>query len=269
VIAAIAGFIHQELGGNILDLHHHTEEEDRLFFLIARFSLPEANVRRVASLADQPVFRALEEAFGWSYAVYDLTVKPRVAILVSKTDHCLYELILKTKEGYLNADLCCVLSNHDDLAPVAERFGLPFRYFPMREKAEQEARIEETMTEYRVDTVVLARYMQILSSDFIRRWEGRIINVHHGFLPAFKGARPYHQAWKRGVKIIGATAHYATEDLDEGPILYQDVTPVRNNLSVKEFVQRGKDIERKVIVEGLKLHLERRVFLREGRTIIL
>jgi formyltetrahydrofolate deformylase len=270
IIAAVTRFIHHELGGNILDLNHHSEEEGHIFFLLSRFTLPPESEPLLHLLNEQPAFQELKRTYDWSFSVYDPALKPKIALLVSTTDHCLYELILKVQEGYLDTEIACVLSNHTTLERVARQFDLPFHYFPTGDdRAGQEALLDEALRRYNVDTVVLARYMQILSNEFIRRWEGRIVNVHHGFLPAFKGARPYHQAWKRGVKLIGATAHYATEDLDEGPILYQDVAPVRNNLSVKAFIQSGRDIERKVIVEGLKLHLERRVFLYEGRTIIL
>ncbi len=270
ILAALTGFLWNDLGGNILDLNHYTDDENARFFFLCRFTpLNEASPPR-ADLMEYPRFRELHEIYEWDARLYDLSVKPRVALLVSKTDHCLYELILKTREGYLNADLCCVLSNHETLAPIARYFGLPFHHFPMTgDRAAQEANLEASLRDYGAENVALARYMQILSAGFTQRWSGRVINVHHGFLPAFKGARPYHQAWERGVKIIGATAHYATEDLDEGPILYQDVIPVKNNWSVKGFIEAGRDIERKVIVEGLKLHLDRRVFLHHGRAIVL
>jgi formyltetrahydrofolate deformylase len=268
IIAAIAGFIFNELSGNVLNLTHYTGEAENLFFFLVRFSTGQE--ARMAGLGSDPAFRVMTEEYGWTFRVYDLSVKPVVGVLVTQTDHCLYEILLKSRSGYLNAEIACILSNRDTLEPVAREFGLPFHYLPIEgDRAAQEAKVEALLREYRVETVALARYMQVLGAEFTRRWERRVINVHHGFLPAFKGARPYHRAWERGVKIIGATAHYATSDLDEGPILYQDVAPVRDNLSVKGFIEAGQDIERRVIVEGLKLHLEHRVFVYEGRTIIL
>jgi formyltetrahydrofolate deformylase len=268
IIAAITGFVHNDLDGNVLNLTHYTGEAANLFFFLVRFTTEDGE--KMADLGADPVFRAMTEKYDWTFRVYDASDRPVVGVLVTQTDHCLYEILLKARSGYLKAEIACILSNRDTLEPVARQFGLTFHHLTIDgDKAAQEAKVESLLLDYRVEAVALARYMQVLSEEFTRRWEHRVVNVHHGFLPAFKGARPYHQAWERGVKIIGATAHYATVDLDEGPILYQDVAPVRDNLSVRGFIEAGQDIERRVIVEGLKLHLEHRVFVYEGRTIIL
>lgn len=270
IIAAASNFIHL-FGGNIVDLNHHSDEEARAFFLRMRISLP-AGQREAALAIDRDArFNELAQRFGWSFTVHDAARRPRIAVLVSKTDHCLYELILKSRDGFLNAEIACVISNHPDLQAVATRFELPFRHLPVIDgaKERQEDALDGILHEHGVEAVVLARYMQILTPGFVRRWPYRIINVHHGFLPAFAGARPYHRAWERGVKIIGATAHYATEDLDEGPIIFQDVIPVPQNPSVQELIESGRDVERKVLVNGVKLHLEHRVFRHQHRTIIL
>ena len=269
IIAAMTGFI-KDKAGNILDLNHHTEELSRSFFLVCKFTVPQKKARVFEKLSHDKDFDRISRSYGWRYQIFRVPQKIRIAILVSKTDHCLYELLLKLKDKYLDAELCCILSNHRDLKEVAQQFGYPFHHVPVgRNKLRQETEIKKLLREYKVEAVVLARYMQILSPSFVREWRSNIINVHHGFLPAFKGKKPYHQAWRRGVKIIGATAHYVTEKLDEGPIVYQDVVTVAKNLSINEFIEKGKDIERKVLVEGLKFHLERKVFVHEGRTIIL
>jgi formyltetrahydrofolate deformylase len=193
-----------------------------------------------------------------------------MAVLVSKTSHCLYEVLLKHQDGQLNCDIPLVISNHPDLSHIATDFHIPFfKVDPAKGKAAYEADMQKLLEEYDIDVICLARYMQILSPEFTRAWEHRIINIHHGFLPAFKGAKPYHQAWQKGVKIIGATAHFANEDLDQGPIIYQDIVRVNDTKSIEEFVLVGKDVERKVLVEGLKRYFNHNIFLAGNRTFIL
>jgi formyltetrahydrofolate deformylase len=194
----------------------------------------------------------------------------RVAILASQAPHCLLDLLARWRTGELHADIAFVASNHPDHADTCRFFGVPFHYVPIvgGDKPAQEARLVELLEAERVDLVVLARYMQILSDDFVRRLPHRIINIHHSLLPAFIGARPYHQAFERGVKIVGATAHYATADLDEGPIIAQDIVRVSHRDSVEDFVRHGKDVEAVTLYRAVRLHLAASVLVHRGRTVV-
>jgi len=194
----------------------------------------------------------------------------RMAIFVSRQSHCLYDLLWRHSAGELPAELVAVISNHPEMAAVVERHGIPFAVFPIspETKAEQERRELELLIEHRVELVVLARYMQILSPQIVDRYPHRIINIHHSFLPAFVGSKPYHQAHERGVKLIGATAHYATADLDEGPIIEQDVTRVSHRDTVEDLVRKGRDLERVVLARAVRLHLEHRVLPYGRKTVI-
>jgi len=204
----------------------------------------------------------------WRIAYADQ--RKRLAIFVSRYDHCLYDLVLRHRAGELACDLALVVSNHADLAPVAAQFGLPFRVFEISRdtKADVERRERELLVKERIDLVVLARYMQILSGDFIERFPGSIINIHHSFLPAFVGGKPYHQAAERGVKLIGATAHYATTDLDEGPIIEQDVIRTSHRDAVDDLVRKGRDVERAVLARAVRWHLEDRILVYGNRTVV-
>jgi formyltetrahydrofolate deformylase len=269
LIASVTGAIAAE-GGNILDLRQHTAVDLGVFFLKALFALPDGVAGVAAEAAFRSRFAPLAASLDMEWELAAKAEKRRVAILVSKTSHCLYELLLKHQDGELDCDFPVIVSNHTDLGPVAAQFGVPFRVVDTTKgKAACEAEIQTILEEQRIDLVVLARYMQILSGDFTGRWKERIINIHHGFLPAFKGAKPYHQAWFKGVKLIGATAHFANEDLDQGPIIAQDVLRVSDSASIAEFVRLGKDIERKVLLDALSLYLSRSVFVRDGRTFVL
>jgi formyltetrahydrofolate deformylase len=251
-------------GANILDLAQHSVPERGLFLLWARV---EADCG-LASLRES--FGPLVERFSMRARFYDAAARPKVAVLASRTGHCLYELLLKHAEGQLNCEIVGVAANHQDLAPVAAHFDAPFVHVPHRgDQASHEADVEAQLRAWGAELVVLARYMRILSPGFVGRWQGRVLNIHHGFLPAFSGARPYHQAWERGVKIVGATAHLATAELDAGPIIAQDVLRVSDRSSVDTLVEKGKDVERKVLVDALRLLLERRVFEHQGRTFVL
>ncbi len=252
--------------GNILNLAQHTSIDISMFFCKVDFAIEQG--------FELEKFKALMEKnaadFGMVWHLYDWDKKSRMALLVSKTSHCLYEVLLKHQDGQLHCDIPIVISNHPDLCAIATDFHIPFfKVDPDKGKAACEADILNLLDEYSIDVVCLARYMQILSPEFTRKWENKIVNIHHGFLPAFKGAKPYHQAWHKGVKIIGATAHFANEDLDQGPIIYQDVVRVNDSKSIEEFVLMGKDVERKVLVEGLKRYLNHNIFLHEGRTFII
>jgi len=191
-------------------------------------------------------------------------------VFASKAPHCLYDLLLAAQLGELGGDLVVVVSNHEALRPVAGHFGVPFEHLPVAagDKRSAEARQQALLDERKIDLVVLARYMQILSPEFVTRWPSRIINIHHSFLPAFVGAKPYHQAKERGVKVIGATAHYVTSDLDQGPIIEQDVCRVSHRDDVGELIRKGGELERRVLTHAVRLHLERRVLVSGNRTIV-
>jgi len=254
-------------GANILDADQHTDPQAGQFFQRIRFDL--------TGLAGDRA--ALEVAIADVAGRYDMTWslhygdhRKRIAVFVSRYDHCLYDLLLRARSGELAGDLVLVVSNHPDLEPVAKQFDLPFHLVPITKhnKASQEAKEIALLEEERVDLVVLARYMQVLSPGFIERFPSRIINIHHSFLPAFIGGRPYHQAHERGVKLIGATAHYATTDLDEGPIIEQDVSRASHRDTVAELVRRGRDLERVVLARAVRWHLEDRVLAYGRKTVV-
>jgi formyltetrahydrofolate deformylase len=195
---------------------------------------------------------------------------PRIAIFVSKLDHCLYDLLLRTREGELPGDIVMIVSNHAGLAPVAEYFGVPFHVVPVAAgtKASAEARELELLRAEKIDLIILARYMQVFSDAFVGEFRNRIINIHHSFLPAFVGAKPYHQAFERGVKIIGATSHYVTPQLDQGPIIEQDVTRISHRDAVSDLVQKGKNLEKIVLSRAVRLHLEYRILIFGNKTVV-
>jgi formyltetrahydrofolate deformylase len=266
IIAALSDFVFRH-GGNILDLDQHAEPETGRFFMRLSWSLDGFNL-------DPEGIRLGLEVFARSLGLHsELDFddrRDRVAIFCSKEGHCLYDLLLRQRLGELAGDVVLVISNHSDLRGAAEYFGLPFEVVSVRPdtKGEAEARQQELLERYGVSLIALARYMQILSPDFVQRWAGRVINIHHSFLPAFSGARPYHQAHSRGVKLIGATAHYATADLDEGPIIEQDVARVSHRDGVADLIRKGRDLERQVLARAVRLHLERRLLIDGNRTIV-
>ncbi len=279
LIAAITHAIAAS-GGNILNLAQHTAVDVGIFFCRINFSVPESAVPESpdSESSDQSfsedrfreLFDETARSFSLTWQLFRADKKQRMAVLVSKTSHCLYEVLLKHQDKQLHCDIPVIISNHPDLCAVATEFHIPFyQVDPAKGKAAYETDLAAILTEYRIDILCLARYMQILSPEFTRAWNNKIINIHHGFLPAFKGAKPYHQAWHKGVKIIGATAHFANEDLDQGPIIYQDVIRVQDTNSIEEFVRMGKDVERKVLVEGLRRYFDHSIFLHEGRTFII
>lgn len=252
-------------GANIVDLTQHTAKDINTFFLRAVFDIEGDGIEEIKNHLE-----TLTPHLQLSWKIFDSSKKERLAIFVSKTDHCLYDLLLKHRDGDLPCEFSCIVGNHTDLAAVGGSFGVPFYYVPSnKDKDIPENRFREIIAETNTDTVILARYMQILSAKFTEEFRYRVINIHHGFLPAFKGAKPYHQAWAKGVKIIGATAHFATEDLDQGPIIAQDVQRVPETACIEELVELGKDIEKRTLSSAVKLWLEHRVFVHEGRTFIL
>jgi len=265
IIAEVAQVISQA-GGNILSLSQHTALDIGVFMFKCRFAVPHDFSEEEFSNKFKPT--ALRFKMEWH--IYNAKVLPRVGILVSKTSHTLYELLLKHQDRELPCEFPVIVSNHSDLENVAKQFNIPFlKVDPSKGKRVYEDEVHQIFTDYKVDVVVLARFMQILSKDFTDRWIYKVINIHHGFLPAFMGAKPYHQAWYKGVKLIGATAHFANENLDQGPIISQDVVRVSDTRSINEFIQVGKDVERKVLVDALRLFLNHSVFVVSGRTFIL
>ncbi len=268
LVAALSDFVFRN-GGNILDADQHAEVETGLFFMRLRWELGGFQLDRPEIEMAIRVMAARYE-LAWELTYSD--VRPRVAVFASKAPHCLYDLLLAHQLGELGGgDLAVVVSNHETLRPVAGHFGVPFAHVVVTagDKATAEAQQQELLQKAGVDLIVLARYMQILSPEFVARWPARIINIHHSFLPAFVGARPYHQAKERGVKVIGATAHYVTTDLDQGPIIEQDVGRVSHRDDVDELIRKGGELERRVLTRAVRLHLERRVLVSGNRTIRL
>jgi formyltetrahydrofolate deformylase len=205
-----------------------------------------------------------------SWRLCDRLHRYKTALFVSKYDHCLYDLLLRQRSGELATDIPLIISNHADLEPVARQFDIPFHHVPITKdtKAEQEARALGLLKEAGVDLVVLARYMQILTDDFLKAFSGQVINIHHSFLPAFMGSKPYHRAFERGVKLIGATAHYATAELDEGPIIEQDVVRCSHRDSVEDLVRKGRDLEKVVLARAVRWHLDDRVLVYDNKTVV-
>ncbi len=264
IVAALATGIGRA-GGNILDSAQFSDPGTGLFCVRTEFESPIEDPEEALALV------------GPELAAYspDLTLRPkdrrrRALLMVSKIDHCLVDLLYRWDRGELPVDIPVVVSNHDALRGIVEYYGIPFEHVPVtpETKPAAEARLFELVDEHEVDVVVLARYMQVLSDDACRRLEGRAINIHHSFLPGFKGARPYHQAHERGVKLIGATAHYVTADLDEGPIIEQDVVRVSHTRSAEEMVRLGRDVEELVLSRAVAAHAEDRVFLCGSRTVV-
>ncbi|MDF2508983.1 MAG: formyltetrahydrofolate deformylase [Microbacterium sp.] len=265
IVAAVAGVLAQH-GANIISLDQHsTDAEGGRFFQRTVIHLDGLSAARPALEADIAV---VAERFGMEWSLHDVARRKRVAIFVSKYDHCLMELLWRTQRGQLDIDITMVVSNHPDLAESVRSFGVPFVHIPSGDKAAMEERQLELLRG-NVDLVVLARYMQILTDDFITRLEVPVINIHHSFLPAFIGANPYARAKDRGVKLIGATAHYATADLDEGPIIEQDVTRVTHSESAAQLQSRGADVERLVLARAVQWHAEDRVIVHGKSTVIL
>ncbi len=278
LVARVAGWIF-ERGGNILHADQHRDMEAGVFFQRVEWvpcfapasgALPEApsGGRTVIEAASE--FTTFAATLGMSARVLSSAQRARVALFVSKADHCFHDLVLRGKAGDFPGEIVAVVGNHRDLAEAAAGYGLPFHHVPVsaETKVAAEARQLDLLRELRVELVVLARYMQVLSADFIGRFGAPVINIHHSFLPAFAGGRPYHQAHSRGVKLIGATAHYATRDLDEGPIIHQDVVRVTHRHGVDDLVRKGRDLERQVLAQALRWHLEGRVLAYGNKTVV-
>jgi formyltetrahydrofolate deformylase len=265
IVFNVSGFLF-ERGCNILDSQQFADDATGLFFLRIHFDLP-------ASTAEGDVraqFAPLAEKFSMDWQIHDARKKARVLLMVSSHGHCLNDLLFRAKSGQLPIDIPAVVSNHPDFALLTASYGIPFYHLPVTagDKAQQERQVLQIVERERIDLVVLARYMQILSEDMCRALSGRAINIHHSFLPSFKGARPYYQAHERGVKLIGATAHYVTADLDEGPIIEQDIARVDHAMSPETLTQVGRDVESQVLARAVRWHVEHRILLNSHKTIV-
>ena len=266
LVAKIANFIYAN-GGNIIHADHHTDLEAGLFLSRIEWQLEGFNLP--PEIID-PAFKAIAQPLEATYELHFSHQIPTVAIWVSKQDHCLYDLLWRIQAKELKAEVGLIISNHEKLAPIAEQFGIEYHYLPINKqnKAEQEQKQLEILKNANIDLVILAKYMQILSADFVKHFPN-VINIHHSFLPAFVGAKPYHKAYRRGVKIIGATSHYVTEDFDAGPIIEQDVARISHRDTVNDLIRKGKDLERIVLARGVRLHIQNRVLVYGNRTAVL
>ncbi|NRB74369.1 MAG: formyltetrahydrofolate deformylase [Verrucomicrobiales bacterium] len=266
IVAAVSAFLYENQG-NIVDVDQHVDSEYGVFLMRVEW---ETNGFAVARDEIGSAITPLAEKFSMDWSLYFSDIVPRVALFVTRDNHCLYDLLSRHESGELRMDIPLIVSNREDLRPAADRFGIPFHHFPITKetKAEQEEREIALLREHQIDLVVLARYMQILSPKMTEAFPNRIINIHHSFLPAFPGAKPYHSAHARGVKLVGATSHYVTEDLDEGPIIFQGVTPVSHSDSVADFVRKGRALEQSVLSRAVWLHLKRRTLVHGNRTVV-
>lgn len=255
-------------GGNITDLEQHVDPQAERFFMRVEWDLRDFVIPR-DNIGDA-FRRALAEQYDMNWRLHFSDQKPRMAVFVSKHDHCLLDILARYHAGEWHCELPLVISNHPDLEPAVRAFGIPFYHVPVTadNKAEAEAQQRQLLAEHDIDFVVLARYMQILSDEFIRDFPHRIINIHHSFLPAFPGAKPYHSAYQRGVKIIGATSHYVTAELDAGPIIEQDVERVRHTDHISDLVRKGRDVEKVVLARAIWRHLNHQVLVHDNRTIV-
>lgn len=266
LVAAITEFVASR-GGNILDLDQHTDPDERMFFARLVIDLSELTV---SADAFSQQWDQVGSQFQMTWSVHVASELRNVAILVGKMDHCLREMLWRWEAGELACRIPLVVSNHADVEPMVTRRQVAFCHLPVtaETKDEQEGRILSLLDEYDIDLVVLARYMQILSPSFVERYSNRIINIHHSFLPAFAGARPYHQAYQSGVKIIGATCHYVTATLDAGPIIEQAIARVNHRDTVGDMIRKGKDLERSALLTGVRHHLDDRIIVHQNRTIV-
>ena len=265
LVAKIANFIYAN-GGNIIHADQHQDEASRLFLSRIEWNLEGFNLPRDLI---GPAFNAIAQPLQANWQLHFSDTIPRIAIWVSRQNHCLLDLLWRHQAKEFAAEIALIISNHPQLEPIANQFGIDFHHLAItpETKEQQENRQLELLEEYAIDLVVLAKYMQILSSRFLRQFP-RVINIHHSFLPAFMGAQPYHRAHERGVKIIGATAHYVTEDLDAGPIIEQDVVRISHRDDVKDLIRKGKDLERIVLARSVRLHLQNRILVYGNRTVV-
>jgi formyltetrahydrofolate deformylase len=283
-VATIADFVYRH-GGNILHADEHGDEESGLFLMRVEFDPKDFDIdlssfhpaQTARSSLDQTglsdfarSFQPVAEKFQMTWRLALSSHRPRMIIFVSKYDHCLVDLLYRHQSGELACEIPLIISNHADNQPIADFYEIPYAVVSVKKdnKVQAEAQIQALVDEHRPDFLVLARYMQILSNEFVNRYPQRIINIHHSFLPAFIGARPYHQAFERGVKLIGATSHYVTQVLDDGPIIEQDVVRVSHRDTVEDLIRKGRDLEKIVLSRAIRLHVENRVLVYENKTVV-
>ncbi|OIP85080.1 MAG: formyltetrahydrofolate deformylase [Porphyromonadaceae bacterium CG2_30_38_12] len=267
ILAAVTEFINQHKG-NILYLDQYVNREEKVFFMRVQWDLTSFEIPK--EKIEEYFYNLLAKRFEMNFRLYLSDTKPRMAIFVSKMSHCLYDLLSRYAMGEWHVEIPVIISNHPDMEDVAKRFDIPYYYLPITKenKAEQEAKQLEILQQNQITFCVLARYMQVLSADFINHYPNKIINIHHSFLPAFAGAKPYHAAHARGVKIIGATSHYVTTDLDAGPIIEQGVSHISHKDNVDELIRKGRDLEKIVLSHAVEKHIERKILAYKNRTIV-
>ncbi len=267
IVASVTEFLDNN-NGNIITLNEHVDREEHVFFMRVEWELKEFLIPR-EKIGD--FFQTqIAAKYGMKWNLFFPDTKPRMAIFVSKMSHCLFDILSRIQAGDWDVEVPLIISNHKTLEPIAKGFRVPFVYFPITKenKDEQERKEIELLKKHNIDFIVLARYMQILTSDIINEFPNKIINIHHSFLPAFPGAKPYHSAYQRGVKIIGATSHYVTEDLDAGPIIEQDVSRITHKDDVQTLVRKGQDLEKIVLSSAIFLHLQRKVLTYKNKTVV-
>ena len=267
IILSVTNYISRN-NGNIVDLDQHVDSEQKIFFMRVEWTLSDFNIPRENIGAH--FGSEVAQKYQMQYTIHFRDEKIRMALMVSKMDHCFNDILSRYKSGEWNVEIPLIISNHPDMEETANRFGIPYHYIPVSKqtKVEQEKKQLQLLSDHNIDFVVLARYMQILSENFIKDYSNRIINIHHSFLPAFPGAKPYHSAHERGVKIIGATSHYVTKELDAGPIIAQSTANISHKDRVEDLVRKGRDIEKVVLSRAIWYHVNRRILSYGNRTII-
>ncbi len=266
IIAHVTSFFYKRQG-NIIYIDQYVDVENTVFFMRLEC---EFNAQTNISTTKEEFKETVAEKYNMSWQMYSADSKPRMAVFVSKYDHCLYDILSRYKSGELRVVIPLIISNHKDLEQVAQNFGIPFYHIPITPDTKEKAAETQLklLQKEKIDFMVLARYMQIIPQTLIAAYPSRIINIHHSFLPAFAGAKPYHLAYKRGVKIIGATSHYVTEELDAGPIIEQDITRISHSHSIKDLILKGRDLEKIVLARGIKYHIDRKTLVFNNKTII-
>lgn len=266
LVATIADFVYQH-NGNILHADEHADMDSNLFLMRVEFDPAEFDIP-LGDFAEH--FSPIAERFAMKWRLAQSSYRPKMAILVSKYDHCLVDLLYRQQSGELNCDIPLIISNHPDTQRLAEFYRVPYHVVPVTKENKREAEQKQMVliNQHKVDFIVLARYMQVLSNEFVNAYPQRIINIHHSFLPAFVGAKPYHQAFQRGVKLIGATSHYVTEVLDDGPIIEQDVVRISHRDSLDDLIQKGRDLEKVVLSRAVRWHIENRILLYGNKTVV-
>ena len=265
LVAKVASWIYKR-EGNIIHADQHRDQEEGVFFQRIEWAVEGNKSADVEAAA----FRDFGDSIGMRTNVAISGTKPKVALFVSKASHCFHDLVLRWKAGDFPCDISLVISNHETLRGSAEWYGIPFEHVPVTKesKSEAEAKQLSLLKNYDIDLVIMARYMQVLSTIFLDTWGKPVINIHHSFLPAFAGAKPYHQAHKKGVKLIGATAHYATAELDQGPIIHQAVAQITHRNSVQDLIRKGRDLEKMTLAQAVSWHLENRILVYENKTVV-